>query len=221
MSAVILDFDGPVADVFAGYPASKIAERLVDLVRQFDTNLGKTLDGTTDPMEVLRQCQGVLSEDSLDWVETELVHAEIQAAESATVTPGAINLFEQCSARGLPVIVASNNAEACIQLFLKRFRLTDNIHLVSARPFGRPDLMKPHKHVLSFASNVAQIKLESSLFIGDSASDVEAGQTAGVPIIALANKEGKRAKFKHANATAVVDHMDEVLSIIASRELIS
>jgi HAD-hyrolase-like len=52
--AILLDFDGPVCGLFAGYPASRIAGELVGLLQRRGVALPRQLPSETDPLEVLR-----------------------------------------------------------------------------------------------------------------------------------------------------------------------
>ncbi|MFD1047873.1 hypothetical protein ACFQ1S_21190 [Kibdelosporangium lantanae] len=64
VDAVLFDFDGPLCDVFANYPAPGVAQHL--------KNIAKTDYATDDPLEVLRRSTG-LSPDVAFSIETALV----------------------------------------------------------------------------------------------------------------------------------------------------
>jgi phosphoglycolate phosphatase-like HAD superfamily hydrolase len=47
VDAVLFDFDGPLCDVFAGFPAWQVAQQLQEMIgTQYDTD---------DPLEILRR----------------------------------------------------------------------------------------------------------------------------------------------------------------------
>ena len=54
IDAILLDFDGPLCSVFAGYPAPEIAAELVELLQRQGVPLPPRLTSETDPLEVLR-----------------------------------------------------------------------------------------------------------------------------------------------------------------------
>src|SRR5262249_45384606 len=51
---VLLDFDGPICRLFAGYPAAVIADELRDYLICAGVALGDPVKETSDPLELLR-----------------------------------------------------------------------------------------------------------------------------------------------------------------------
>lgn len=51
---ILFDFDGPLCDVFAGLPASEVADELTALLSAQDAAAGTKAAGTDDPLDVLR-----------------------------------------------------------------------------------------------------------------------------------------------------------------------
>ncbi|TCO48408.1 hypothetical protein EV646_104226 [Kribbella antiqua] len=79
---ILLDFDGRISSVFAGYPASQITEELRGLVVDQVGELPPALDAVTSPHEFLSVAADV-SPELAQQVETALQTAEIKAVESA------------------------------------------------------------------------------------------------------------------------------------------
>jgi phosphoglycolate phosphatase-like HAD superfamily hydrolase len=53
-----------------------------------------------------------------------------------------------------------------------------------------------------------------ALFIGDSVTDIEAGQAAGTHTIGYANKPGKHQRLTAAGADAVIDTMQSLVQAL-------
>jgi phosphoglycolate phosphatase-like HAD superfamily hydrolase len=200
-SLLLLDFDGPVCSVFAGYPAPQIAAELTATIRTISPTVAASLGSEEDPMEVLRFASKRLDQPSTEAVEEQLVQAETRAVESATPTPGALELIESANRAGLTVGIVSNNSAEAISSYLHRQGSADLLAMVEGRPFGQPDLMKPNPFLLHRALRTAA---EQACFIGDSVSDIVAGRAAKVMAIGYANKPGKEARLRDAGADLVV-----------------
>ncbi|SDD93928.1 HAD family hydrolase [Glycomyces harbinensis] len=204
-SLLLLDFDGPVCSVFAGYPAPQIAAELVVELRTFAPQLADTLGSERDPMEVLRAAAGSLSRAEVERVDEQLTQAELAAVESAEPTAGMADLIATARRVGLAVAVVSNNSAGPIAKYLKRHGLDGDIGAVIGRPFGRPERMKPDPYLLHEALSAIKVGASDAVFIGDSLTDVEAGTSAGVMTVGFANKPGKALRLREAGAEVVVD----------------
>ncbi|WP_190820367.1 HAD family hydrolase [Saccharopolyspora pogona] len=82
---------------------------------------------------------------------------------------------------------------------------------VSARASADVDELKPPPYLLLQAMSFLGVPPESSVMVGDSATDIEAAQRAGSKSIAYANKPGKREKFMKYRPTGIVDQMTELI----------
>ncbi|MEV3937316.1 HAD-IA family hydrolase [Glycomyces sp. NPDC049804] len=204
---LLLDFDGPVCSVFAGYPAHQIASELVEAVSRFDVQLGLSLKDEHDPMEVLRVAAADLPEASAEQLNAQLDQAEVDAVRTAEPTSGAAQLIERAGRAGLTVAIVSNNGEKAIATYLRAHGLDGQVATIEARPFGRPELMKPDPYLLLRALSTTGFEAQNAVFIGDSKSDVEAGLAAGVATIGYANKPGKDAALREAGASSVVTEL--------------
>ena len=204
-SLLLLDFDGPVCSVFAGYPAPQIAAALVETIDGFAPGLAAGLKGERDPMEVLRSASESLPAELVDRVDEQLNRAELQAVESAEPTPGAADLMADASRSGITVAIVSNNGADAIAKYLNDRALAGYIHTITGRPFGKPELMKPDPYLLRHVLSSTGTEVERACFIGDSVTDIEAGAAVGVATVGYANKPGKAERLHEAGAKSVVD----------------
>jgi HAD superfamily hydrolase (TIGR01549 family) len=209
---VLLDFDGPVCDVFAGLPARDIAERLRELVMPHLTPTPADVVETDDPLHVLRRV-GELAPSFGPAAHEALTVWEVEAVKSAEPTKGSVKLIRACRATGRPVAIVSNNATPAVVVYLDQHGLRDVVHSVHGREED-PRLMKPATYLLDSALAALGSKPEQAVMIGDSDTDIEAAQAAGVPIVAYANKPGKAERF--AAADAVTDSMSRVAAVAES-----
>lgn len=95
--AVLLDFDGPVCSVFAGYPATQLAEELRALIRDLLGHLPQAIRDANGPHEVLA-ASARFGQRLWGRVEGALQEAEIKAVQSATATPKVRAFLDACDA---------------------------------------------------------------------------------------------------------------------------
>ncbi len=203
---VLLDFDGPVCSVFAGYPAPTVAAELLDWIAHEAIQLPRLSD---DPHDVLRQAAEV-SGDLARQVEARLRAAEIRAAATAEPTPGAAAFLAACQATGRPVAIVSNNTADAIRTYLDHTGLAHLVAHVEGRDRHDASLMKPHPHSLNASIQALGASPSKSALIGDSTSDMHAAAAAGVLPIGYANKPGKRDRLTAAGAAATTDAMADL-----------
>lgn len=208
---LLLDFDGPVAQLFAGRPAAEIAEA----VRRFATARGVDLSETRtdDPLLVLRAAYRYSPEFGRD-IEAHVMEHETQAAVAAAPTAGAHELIRAASASGRVVVVVSNNSERAIRTYLARHDLTDHIAHIIGRPFGHPEQMKPDPHLVRAALEITRATPGDGVFVGDSITDVIAGTAVGVPCIGYAKTPERAEGLADADALVVVGDMNTLADAI-------
>ncbi len=190
---LLLDFDGPVCDVFAGSSAATIA---AEVRQDFKLDIR-----TSDPLELITYALQV--DGPVDEINEVLARHELNAVRTSVETPGVRDLIEEYRR---PIAIVSNNHVGAIRAWLRSSGLQDSVNQVVGRD---PRRMKPDPHPLNTALESIGCKSHECVFIGDSRSDIEAGRAAGVPVIALANKPRKRALFSNENC-AVVRELTEI-----------
>ena len=211
---VLLDFDGPAAHMFYGYPARALAD---DFRRHLGTAGVDVPDALVapGPFEVYRSALDQRP-DLADSIEAWLVAGETRAAQQAQPTPGCRDLLLAAKAAGKPLVIVSNNAEAAIRTYLEREHLAPYVAGIAGRPHAAPDRMKPSPWSILRTAQEYELPPSSCVFIGDSVFDVEAGNAAGCPTIGYANKPGKAERLARAGAAALIDDMNTLADALGS-----
>jgi phosphoglycolate phosphatase len=208
---VLLDFDGPVCDVFAGLPAPDVAERLRQLVTPHLTPMPPDLVETDDPLHIVHRV-GELAPAFGPQAHEELAELEVEAVATAEPTDGSVELLRACAAADRPLAIVSNNAASAVIAYLDQHGLADLVHSVHGRE-ADPRLMKPAPYVLDQGlAALAVTDPGQAVMIGDSDTDIEAARAAGVLVIAYANKPGKAELF--VTADVVTDSMSAVAAVL-------
>ncbi|MBB4687401.1 HAD family hydrolase [Amycolatopsis jiangsuensis] len=212
-AALFLDFDGPVCSVFAGLPATVVADQLRSVLADAGhTDFPGSVATSSDPFAVLKYAAS-LSEDDARYVEAAFTAHEVEAMTTAETTEGAHELIQAWHASGRPLAIVSNNSAAAISTYLDFHGIRPLVDVVSARENADVGLLKPSPYLLNQAVRALAIPAERCVFVGDSLTDVEAAKAAGVRVIGYANKPGKRERFTRAEADAITDVLTELVAV--------
>ena len=202
---VLFDFDGPLCDVFAGYPAPVIARELEELA-------GARVS-TDDPLDVLRYVAESRSRFA-DVVEDALVTAEVRAVKCSDPNFTGIRALLSCVESGRRVGIVSNNSGDAVRTFLEMHDLVTVVAPVLGRSYRHPERMKPNEWPMRKAMVEADCAADATVFIGDSDTDIQVAKAVSMPCVAYANKPGKRELFESMGAI-VIDRMSELTEALA------
>jgi HAD superfamily hydrolase (TIGR01662 family) len=215
---LLIDFDGPVCSIFAGLPASTVAEELRKL---FTANqLTDTAKNTADPIEVFIQAAEVNPELAAR-VEAEMTALEVAAVATAKPTPYVHEVLAGCRESGRIVAVVSNNSAQAVNAYLDRHGLSEGVGLVVARTSHDPALLKPSPHLLDIAVEKLAADPAATALVGDSLTDIEAAHRAGIASIGYANKPGKRETMTGINAGAVIGSMSDLALSLRAHPMVT
>ncbi|WP_405100803.1 HAD family hydrolase [Micromonospora sp. NBC_01412] len=214
VGAVLLDFDGPVCSIFAGYPAPQVAAELVDVLRRQGVDVPPDLASEPDPLEVLRRTGAAGDHGITRAVEDALCAAECRAVETAEPTPYGREVIVAARQAGMPVAAVSNNSAGAVSAYLAAHRLAGYVLPVVGRAYADPDRMKPNPEPILQAVLALGETPGRCVLIGDSVSDIEGARAAGVRVVAYANRPNKADLFRGAAADAVISSMGELARVL-------
>ncbi|HET6483364.1 MAG TPA: HAD family phosphatase [Actinoplanes sp.] len=217
VDAVLLDFDGPVCSVFAGYPARDVAADLVELLDGQGIHPPPSLTTEQDPLEVLRWTGTAGDRVVTRLVEDALCAAELRAVEVAAPTPYGREVIVAARQAGLPVAIVSNNSAGAVSAYLVKHRLNGHVTSVVGRAYADPARMKPSPEPIVRGAQILSTEPNRAVLIGDSKSDIEGGRAAGVRIIGYANRPAKADAFQRAGAEVIVTSMAPIAEALISR----
>lgn len=209
---ILFDFDGPICNFFSGLPNPYAADRLREVLRNnANVQLSDHLATTSDSFDILRATPQI-APALTDLVEGELTAVERRAATLSTPTPGAFDALSVLRGSGKTIAIVSNTAESAILLYLDSHGLHPYVHGVFGRVSSNPSLLKPSPHLVIEALGQLQADPETTVLVGDQPTDIEAARRAGIASIGYANKPGKDERLRTAGATAIVDHMADIIA---------
>ena len=169
-SYLLLDFDGPICDIFAGLPAATVADRLRKLITGQGITMPAEIISTADPLEVFTY-SATVSADLAARVEAEMADQELTAITTAEPIPYVHEVVTSCRDSGRQVAVVSNNADRAVRAYLTRHGLADRIAVVAARTSSDPALLKPSPHLIQQAIAQLSARAAECILVGDSTTD--------------------------------------------------
>ncbi len=211
---LLLDFDGPVCSIFAGYPAPQVAEELRNVLTGRGAAVVDTIATEPDPLEVLRWTGQLGDLELTRAVEDALCAAELRAAQSAEPTPYAREVIVSAREAGKPVAVVSNNSVDAVRAYLELHRLAVHVAAVVGRAHAQPELMKPNPEPIRRVVSALGVEPEDCVLLGDSLADIAGSQAAKVKVVAYANRPAKAEPFSAAKPDAVVTSMSEIATCL-------
>ncbi|MGP9020068.1 HAD family hydrolase [Streptomyces sp. BR1] len=208
---VLFDFDGPVCHLFARHTAAEVAGRLV---RQVGAK-GVRVNASGDPHAVLKAVNELRPDGILvGEVEEQLTREEVTAATCAVPTRHVDDLIRAWRDVGARLAITTNNSPRAVECYLTAHGLIDcfapHIH-------GRTTdlrLLKPDPYCLHQALDSLGARPAEALMIGDTLTDWDAAQRAGVPFLGYVRNDRRARELRAAGAPLVVTSLADVLEAV-------
>ncbi|WP_405841383.1 HAD family hydrolase [Streptomyces sp. NBC_01518] len=210
---VLFDFDGPICRLFPNGSSRSVARGLVSKIDEqgFQKMLKPDQRTDDDPHAVL----GAVYQARQRWdvggllplLEGMVTKGELKAANDAVDdnwgTPGADGLIKMLSGRRVRLAVVTNNSPWAADLYLRRTSLRRYFEFVHGRTTDL-GLMKPDPDVLTRALRSLKLRPQDAVMIGDTGTDVEAANRAGVRFLGYGRNKRKVTGLRGAGAETVV-----------------
>lgn len=221
---LLVDFDGPLARLFPGTVWLEVSAdlrryaveqrhraRARDAQSPGGGDLDRLLGSEPDHVQVLRLIGRHAPELAVEAAER-VTRLELAAARTAPLQPGALEFLDAALARRARVFVVTNNDPGVVPAVLDRSvpGLTARLDRVHGRTAGRVDDLKPAPDLLLRALQDVPPG-PTTVFLGDSVTDAQAGRSAGVPVVGVAQESERRRALLAAGAAAVVADLGELL----------
>lgn len=210
---LLVDFDGPLTRIFPGDGWLEVSARVrAEAGRLGGPELLAALAAEPDHVQVLRFVAARAPEHVAPLVDL-ATRLEVQAAGTVDPATHAVAFLEEALDRGAAVAVVTNNAPEVVRVVLDRARpgLTDRLVAVLGRDRSRMLDLKPSPAMLLTALRITGIRPASAVLLGDSVTDVEAGSSAGVPVVGVADDASRRSLLLEAGAVATVPDVGHLL----------
>jgi phosphoglycolate phosphatase-like HAD superfamily hydrolase len=208
---VLLDFDGPVADLFPAGSGTKIADETRTPILRAGVVIPEPLASTVEHLVVL-EFAAEHAPEALELAERAAVAGEIACARTAPVTPGVGDFLSACAAAGRRVAIISNNAAPAIEAFVELHGL--QVEFILGRPFARPRLMKPDPTLAFEALRALKSRPDQCCMVGDAVTDIEFARRAGVRAVGYAKNPERGRQLAAAGADAITPTMSDLAAAV-------
>jgi pyrophosphatase PpaX len=125
--------------------------------------------------------------------------------------PGVEAVLRELHARGHPLGLVSSKLDAGIRRSMDHFGLTPLFDVIVG--IEHTANHKPHPEPVEFALRALGVAPHEAVFVGDSPHDVEAGNAAGVPVIACTWGAYSREEIARARPARWIDGAGELLAM--------
>lgn len=225
--AVLLDFDGPVCDLFAGRSTRPVALEIKAMAREKWNVLDPAVEACDDSHGVLQLLGDMLDRSRRDTALDPAVlrtasdivtRYEDEAAGSAVPAPGVPLLLDTLLGHGKRLAIVTNNAEGPVRKFLELHGMSRKFEAVCGRDPREPRRMKPDPSAVRLAlERLGHIGPDAAVLIGDQPSDLGAAVAAGVRFLGYSPDPERNRRLRHAGAHAVVTSHAELIAACAPR----
>ena len=216
MKTVIFDLDGTLADTSGDLIAAANATFT-------HLGLGQMLDPEADKLTAFHGARAMLrlgfsradgqGEDAVDAAYPYLLDHYSKNIDNLTVFyPGAIDAVQSLRSAGYRLGICTNKPFDMAEELMKRLGARDHFHsLVGAGtlPVSKPD---PAPYRLSVEQ--AGGRVDTSLIVGDTATDAKTARAAGVPaiLVGFGPEGGDVARY---GADTILGHYDDLVAMVA------
>ncbi|MFF0063761.1 HAD family hydrolase [Streptomyces sp. NPDC005279] len=216
VKCVLLDFDGPICQLFARHTAPVVAAELRDWIQhRFHDEVPVPEGSVDDPHAILSAADDRhRGSELVGHLEELLTAEELRASVTAHPTKDANRLIRRLSAVGFRLAITTNNSASAVRSYLDREGLTDFFgeHVHGRMP--DPRLLKPNPDCLRRALETTGSTAEESLMIGDSPADYEAAKELGVRFLGYARNQAKRRRLEAVGEMPKVSSLGQLLDAV-------
>lgn len=220
VKAVVFDLDGTLMDSKIDY--EKMGNRIRELL---------VSRGLPEPLEDRRKVYRVISggaatlreyglpeaslEATMAEMETIMNDIELEALDAMELKPYAREVVAELHGAGLGLGVATRSHREYTLRGLKRYDMLRFFHQVVARddvPYPKPD----PRHLL-YTIRLLGVDPEDTLFIGDTTTDLQTADAAGVEFIGYWRDESWAQRLMEGGCSRIVKDLREIPRLVKER----
>jgi phosphoglycolate phosphatase len=134
---LLIDFDGPVCDIYAGLTDATVADRLRKVITGHGVAVPALITSSHDAIAVFDYAATV-SPGLGELIEAEMTGQEVEAVATARPFPYVHEVVTSARGTGRRIAIVSNNSERAVATYLAQHGLADRVDLISARASANP-----------------------------------------------------------------------------------
>ncbi|MGW7817401.1 HAD family hydrolase [Streptomyces puniciscabiei] len=210
--AVLLDFDGPVTDLFGDRSTAPVAREIKDVVRGIWGKLDPDVEECEDSHGILRHLRDMYDRPAaeprdpraLSEAEAIVTRHEYAAVKAAEPTRGVVRLVDALAGLGMRLVIVSNNSAGPVGEFLENNGLRARFEAVVGRDPYELRHMKPDPYAVHRALEILRLPADQALLIGDQLTDLTTARAAGTAFLGHTPSAERAREMRSRGADAVV-----------------
>ncbi len=213
IKAVILDFDGTLAELNLDFSAMK--EKILNLIEEYgiardSLREGYILEIIDEVTSILLEKERPLAEHFAEKAQKMLREKELEAASESRLLPGVEPMLRNLRSAGVKVGIITRNCDgavlkicAYIESLCDAFLSRDSVERV-----------KPDPHHLATLLDRLGVPVEAAIMVGDHPMDILAGKRVGMRTVGVLTGRTTRDQFLETGADYVLESASQLPGLI-------
>ena len=213
IKAVILDFDGTLAELNLDFSAMK--EKIVNLIEEYgiardSLREGYILEIIDEVTSVLLKKDRPLAELFAEKAQRMLREKELEAASESRLLPGVESMLRNLRSAGVKVGIITRNCDGAVR------RICSHIESLCDAFLSRDSVerVKPDPHHLATLLDRLGVTVEGTIMVGDHPMDILAGKRVGMRTVGVLTGRTTRDQFLETGADYILESASQLPGLI-------
>lgn len=213
IKAVILDFDGTLAELNLDFSAMK--EKILNLIEEYGIardclREGYILEIIDEVTSVLLKKDRPLAELFAEKAQKMLREKELEAASESRLLPGVESMLRNLRSAGVKVGIITRNCDGAVR------RICAHIESLCDAFLSRDSVerVKPDPHHLATLLDRLGVTVEGAIMVGDHPMDILAGKRVGMRTVGVLTGRTTRDQFLETGADYILESASQLPGLI-------
>jgi phosphoglycolate phosphatase len=211
--AVILDFDGTLAELNMDFWATK--EEILNLIEEYgiareSLREGYILEIIDEASSILLKREWPVAEHFREKAQKMLREKELEAASESRLLPGVESMLRNLTTAGVKVGIITRNCDGAVR------RICAHIESLCDAFLSRDSVkrVKPDPHHLATLLDRLGVTVKDAIMVGDHPMDILAGKRVGMRTVGVLTGRTTRDQFLETGADYVLESASQLTGLI-------
>jgi phosphoglycolate phosphatase len=211
--AVILDFDGTLAELNMDFWATK--EKILNLIEEYgiareSLREGYILEIIDEASSILLKREWPVAEHFREKAQKMLREKELEAASESRLLPGVESMLRNLTTAGVKVGIITRNCDGAVR------RICAHIESLCDAFLSRDSVerVKPDPHHLATLLDRLGVTVKDAIMVGDHPMDILAGKRVGMRTVGVLTGRTTRDQFLETGADYVLESASQLTGLI-------
>jgi phosphoglycolate phosphatase len=213
IKAVILDFDGTLAELNLDFSAMK--EKILNLIEKYgiareSLREGYILEIIDEASSILLNRERALAEHFREKAQKMLREKELEAASESRLLPGVESMLRSLRTARVQVGIITRNCDGAVR------KICAHIESLCDAFLSRDSVerVKPDPHHLATLLERLGVTVKDAIMVGDHPMDILAGKRVGMRTVGVLTGRTTRDQFLETGADHVLESASQLLGLI-------